>query len=327
MSNIQQKLTFFPTINYKKHKLYKDLLSNSSLLEKSTSLKKYWPHFWNGLYEYKENVKRLFKNRKLYKNNQPSEDFVKFSEQGILLKHVDKKFIAELKDYLNKHIGYDMDKVKFEGQEDRHYITFSEADPNIKRLHDELLEKYGVFDIAKRYTKSKKILIMGFKLRIQQHDENFKQGLFEDHPDHNVSTNYMHVDSTMPKSQIKMIMYLGDVNEKSGPFCYVPSSHKLKDPLWRKVSRRVNHKIGLQQWGLEARKAFMHLPVFFQHKAEFGNDLVENQQIVSDLLEHEFPITSEHANFIVFDNSGFHRGGLVEEGRRISLQWQITADS
>ena len=244
------------------------------------------PALWDGLYLYKENQKRLIENRNLYRSEPTPINFDTFSREGILTLNVEPKLIEELKIQLNKHIGYDMDSVLLDEPEARHYVTFCECDPKIKALHDNILARLNVVNIAKQYCKASNDRISGFKLRIQDRDSELKQNLFEDVGYKVPTTNYMHIDSSFRRSQIKMILYLNQVTTSNGPFCYVRGSHKIKDPIWRKISRRVNHKNGYQSWDAAGRERFMKLPNFLRHKAEFGNDLLpENKyhKIVQNL--------------------------------------------
>ncbi|MDG2089264.1 MAG: phytanoyl-CoA dioxygenase family protein [Arenicellaceae bacterium] len=285
----------------------------------------YLPALWDGLYLYKENQKRLYKNRNLYRSNATPINFDTFSREGILTFTVEPKLVEELKIELNKHIGYDMDSVLIDEPEARHYVTFSECDPKIKILHDRILAQLDVINIAKQYCKTPNVRISGFKLRIQEADSEFKQNLFKDVGYKVPTTNYMHIDSSFRRSQIKMVFYLNKVTASNGPFRYVRGSHKIKDPIWRKISRRVNHKNGYQAWDAAGRERFMKLPKFLRHKAEFGNDLLPENKYHKILMDEEVTVTSKDGNFVLFDNAGIHRGGLIETGRRISLQWSMEA--
>jgi hypothetical protein len=317
----------FPTIDYESHPKYGGTFGKISVREKIRALKEYWPHLKLGIYEFKENSKRRFKNRSLYSNDSKNVDYLSFQEKGILLKTVDLKIVNKLKGYLNDHIGHDMDRIKIKGGEERHYIAFAECDPTISELHDQLLQELDIYEIAKMYMSAKNVLISGWKLRIQQHDPFFKTNLYEDSEPYTPATNYMHVDSSLPRKQIKMIFYLGDVTQSNGPFTYVQGSHKLKDPVWRVILRRVNHITGLQKWDINSRRNFYSLPKMFQHKAEIGNDFRDEDPAAKRLIADEIRVTSDMGNFILFDNSGIHRGGLINEGRRISLQWTIHAQN
>ncbi len=322
---IKKSLWRFPVIDYTAHPIYRQPGAKTGFNDTIAALKQYWPDYFAGMYRYKENRKCIMKHAFLHKRSQAPSDLAEFEESGVLIRRIDQRFIEDLKNRLNEIIGFDMDTVDIDGQEVRRYIHFANEDPEIERLQFEMLNKHDFIEIAKHYTNAKTIDMAGWKIRIQQPNTEFKKNLFADVGQSVPETNYLHVDSSFPGSMLKMVLYLGEVNGSNGPFCYVPGSHRLNEPIWRVIARRVNHKSGIQSWDPETRERFMRLPAFFRHKAEFGNDILPNSELAQTLLKHEIQVTSDVGNFILFDNSGMHRGGLVEQGRRVCLQWTMNA--
>jgi hypothetical protein len=87
--------------------------------------------------------------------------------------------------------------------------------------------------------------------------------------------------------------------------------------------RRANDRALLSSPLLKWRRLFSALPVKFQKKARFGNDLLENSEEVSRLIEIEKCFTSQDGDLIVFDDKGIHRGGLIDQGTRWTLQIRL----
>ena len=318
---IDNHLHGFPALDYPRHPAYQS--SNMSARNRLKALKEYWPDYWGGMYQYKENKKRLIKNTFAYRHHQAPDALERLENQGILVHQVDPSYISALKEKLNKAIGYDMDTKEITNAEIRRYFHFQDEDPEIEAIQLELLKRYDILELARYYTRAKEVGCAGWKLRLQAHAAGFKTNLFDDIDYPTPVTNYLHVDSSYPRSMLKMVLYLGTVDSQNGPFCYVPGSQRLKEPVWRVIARRVNHKNRMQRWDPDSRQKFMQLPKCFRHKAEFGNDVIAESDLHKLLLSHEKQITSDQGNFILFDNSGMHRGGLIKSGKRICLQWTI----
>jgi hypothetical protein len=120
---------------------------------------------------------------------------------------------------------------------------------------------------------------------------------------------------------VKAIVYLSRVTERTGPFSYVIGSHRFRDRWLHRLARRAVHKSRiLQRWAPEQRRLFYALPSALRHKAEVGNDFRLDDQPAAALLAAEKQFTSSEGAFILFDNAGIHRGGLVDEGRRVIVQ-------
>jgi hypothetical protein len=133
-------------------------------------------------------------------------------------------------------------------------------------------------------------------------------------------TSLMHIDHVWT---VKCLLYLDEVKEQNGPFCYCLGSHKVHIGWLESQIRRANDRALLSSPLARWRRLFYALPVMFQKKAKFGNDLMENLPDVDKLLESEKCFTSHHGDLIVFDDKGIHRGGLVDEGSRWALQIRL----
>lgn len=106
---------------------------------------------------------------------------------------------------------------------------------------------------------------------------------------------------------------------KNGPFSFLKGTNNIKIGILECVTRISNDKARLDKCVPEKRQLFAALPRIFQKKAEFGNDLTD-EGIIKDLLADEYRFTSKDGDLIFFDNNGFHRGGMVEEGKRVIMQ-------
>jgi hypothetical protein len=139
------------------------------------------------------------------------------------------------------------------------------------------------------------------------------------HPD--PATSYMHIDSSL--KWMKCIIYLNEVGEDNGPFSYAIGSNNLKVSMLENIIRKANDKSRLDKCDPQMRELFSALPKVLQKKAEFGNDLLDDNPQAQALLACERRFTSRDGNLILFDNNGIHRGGMVAEGKRQILQIQL----
>jgi hypothetical protein len=120
----------------------------------------------------------------------------------------------------------------------------------------------------------------------------------------------MHMDTS--HDMVKCMIYLGEVDEAKGPFCYVVGSQRLRAGL----VRRAVDRSGLSGYGRATRELFMALPAVLQKKCTFGSDVIDGSPESAALLAAEYHFTSADGNMALFDNHGVHRGAIVREGER-----------
>ena len=60
-----------------------------------------------------------------------------------------------------------------------------------------------------------------------------------------------------------------------------------------------------------------------QIKSDFGSDIPKNSPLSNFLLSNEEKIIGDAGTIIVFDPLGIHRGGIVTDGTRETLQISI----
>ncbi len=129
----------------------------------------------------------------------------------------------------------------------------------------------------------------------------------------------MHIDSN-GKCYIKAILYLNDVGPEQGPTCVVPGSHGWETGSQERIIRRAYDRSKLLGRSALDRRMFLSLPDELQLKAEFGGDLLPDNEETQGLLAEEVVSTGERGTYTMFDPETVHRGGAVRAGERIALQ-------
>lgn len=171
---------------------------------------------------------------------------------------------------------------------------------------------------------------------ILSHDgEEWWQDCYKDVGVSTARTVYMHNDKDF--DYMKVLIYLGTVDETKGPFAFVPGSHK-----WRRSRtqsfffKALDHKFNANLAAREPyrtiyyrktfrhpefRRQFMLLPRPLRGVGHFGDDVLDGTELSQRLLAAESTITTDVANCMAFTGGdGIHRGGCVLEGRRWCLQ-------
>lgn len=119
-----------------------------------------------------------------------------------------------------------------------------------------------------------------------------------------------HLDNN-PREQIKILMYLTDVEEGSGPFTY------LSDPHGRAVkasTRRVDHKNWCTSKGLHASKfCSWHSSRVSAHAMD---TMIKNGC-------NEVPVYGKIGTSILFDNNIIHKGSLPKIKPRVAITMQF----
>lgn len=134
---------------------------------------------------------------------------------------------------------------------------------------------------------------------------------------------YMHRDTVV--GQLKILMYLTDViNENNGPTGICKKSHLNGNPSFNCYVGGAIDNLGLFKRDENTKIKFMSLPKIFQIKSDFGSDIPENSQLSDFLLSSEEKILGVAGTIIVFDPLAIHRGGIVREGTRETLQISLS---
>ena len=132
----------------------------------------------------------------------------------------------------------------------------------------------------------------------------------------------MHRDAVI--GQIKILMYLTDVkNESNGPTGFCKKSHLGGKPNLNSYVGGAVDNLGLFFRDEKTKQKFISLPKMLQIKSDFGSDIPKNSPLSNFLLSNEEKIIGDAGTIIVFDPLGIHRGGIVTDGTRETLQISI----
>lgn len=185
--------------------------------------------------------------------------------------------------------------------------------PELYAWFHERLDRAGVLD-ASSARLGRPVAVAHLIPQLNTPETDFWSGQFADVGEPDPACNYCHVDTAWGIA--KMIVYVGDVGETTGPFSYVRGSHRARDGFWGRLIRKANDHSGLSSTRPAARRLFAALPAFLQRKAAFGPDLRDEHPAVPALLAAETRFTTDAADAILFDPDGVHRGGMVQSGER-----------
>jgi hypothetical protein len=229
--------------------------------------------------------------------------------------------LPAIREELSRLLRADFDSLDLGTQGVRDFPVTREQAPEVFARIDSLLQETGAFAAAGSYLRRRGITYSSLNVKVSGPSSEFKRGFFGDIGEPDPPTRYMHVDSSPAGGMVKAIVYASHVTDRTGPFSYVLGSHRFRDRWLHRLARRAVHKSRvLQRWAPEQRRLFYALPSFLRHKAEVGNDFRSGDARAASLLAAEKRFTSADGAFILFDNAGIHRGGLVDEGRRVILQ-------
>jgi len=300
-----------PIINYNDDPNY-----NERLLRKSyfALVKRLATGLRKAIFEYIKAyiVFPIIYRKKWYGWRKLNSDESKYIKDGIIkLKY--RNDIRELRSKIEADLSLSLFEVST-GGDPRFKIKLSKLDyPEVFAAVKKVLDDTHAIDMARAQLKRDVVRLEEFYLFIQDTAEGWRDDLPEIKQGLRKNTRYMHVDSSPPNSIAKFIIYLNDVDINNGPFEYIPRTHKL-DGLLNAFIRRVMHHSRLQLLDIESRSLFSSLPKFLQKKAEFGNDIND-----SDWRYKSELYLGEAGTVIVFDNSGVHRGALINSGRRLTI--------
>lgn len=145
-------------------------------------------------------------------------------------------------------------------------------------------------------------------------------------------TNYYHFDNDINVS--KAMIYLSEVNEYNGPFCFVNGSNKwnlsptlmsIYSSIDRKISNNTSFILNLDNYHRQLfknnRSVLSQLPLSFQGSTHFGDDLIDGSNLSETLLKNEVKFSENTGSLVLFDGyKGIHRGSTCLSGERLALQ-------
>lgn len=183
--------------------------------------------------------------------------------------------------------------------------------------HVELaIYKSGAESVARDYL-GRSFGLRGITLQINDDSDSHWQEPFPDESE-DIPLKYLHMDTVW--GNVKMLLFLTEVTQESGAFRYVPGTHGTATGVWDSLIRHAVDHAGLSRRDPQSRRRFLGLPVALRRKADFGSDLTAESHATRALLDNERQVTSATGDLVLFDPSGFHRGGMVESGERAILQ-------
>ncbi len=193
--------------------------------------------------------------------------------------------------------------------------TTREVAPELFEAVESALEDAGILPSVRAYLGCQAEVR---KVTMQMNDE--WDGYWREHfesrglaiPD----TAFFHVDNTY--GVVKVILYMSEVTETSGPFAYVRGTHRLHFGPFEGLLLRATD-IWLDNWS-QHHGMLLTLPKALRKRAKFGDDIPEDSAWGQWLLDHEERFTSLTGDLLLFDVLGIHRGGMVERGERRIIQ-------
>jgi hypothetical protein len=199
------------------------------------------------------------------------------------------------------------------------WFVLEEDAPEVFQTLRQALDRHGALEAASRY-QGRKLDVRLLKLVINGAGERWWGAPFADLDMPEPPALTMHVDHLWTT---KAILYVSEVGERNGPFCYCLGSNHVRIGWLEGAARRANDRVDFSSCEAEQRRMFNALPAALRHKAKFGNDLQPDDPALARLLAAEKRFTSADGDLLLFDDRGIHRGGLVEEGDRCILQIRL----
>jgi hypothetical protein len=272
-------------------------------------------------------------------NGQPHNfDEVKyrlFSEQKFLQGRIPKEAVDKINRMISSLV------VKFRENARKGKTKREELSQNTGMLNRRVVNvlnnafrKNGILNIVSKYM-AEDTVVSGVAIELSVPNANWWKVDYTAY-DRPPKTLYFHFDESIAKP--KSIVYLTDVNEKTGATSCAPTflNNAEVTPLQHLAGRAItvvgresnpelmahyDHKYH-QTFGCPTfRKDYSRLPDQLRFSSHFGWDVIPNSQLESFLLTDEKKIVGPAGTFIAFDG-GFlaHRGGLIQEGDRVALQ-------
>ncbi|GEM_PF-789747 len=316
-------LSHIPRVDYANHSAYGKLFGKPSLLLRVKALKRFLPELLRQIW-----LTVIMKPRSIYAFNVTEEETRRFPllmplvQDGIATLRLDDQEMTHIREGVGPYIDA-LQKHKYsipaEQRAFRDKVLPLHPTKTTQIYNDisAILQRYGVIATAERY-RGFPLVIRRIYVHITDPDDLDWRHRFVDIGLPDPKSVYMHFDSDIQR--MKCLLYITSVTADNGPFCHVQGSNRIKKGFLEYVTRKANDKSGLDKWDPETRRKFSALPRIFQHKAEFGNDLSDEDPETKAMLACERQFTSDNGNLILFDTDSLHRGGMMKSGQRIMLQ-------
>jgi len=172
----------------------------------------------------------------------------------------------------------------------------------------------GVFDVASAYL-GRKARLIDVNPQINDTTDTFWRDIFPDAELETLPpTAYCHRDAS--GGDLKAIIYMTDVDERTGPFSYVVGSNRIRISRVDDLICEANDSNGLAGTDAQARARFAALPKKLRQKGSFGNDLRPESPLGREIGQGLWAVRAGRGSIVLFDTKGIHRGGMVEDGER-----------
>jgi hypothetical protein len=190
------------------------------------------------------------------------------------------------------------------------------SNASLFRAVDEMLKGSGALDGISAYV-GRQARLIDVNPQINDVSDDFWARIFPDMPAEDRPCSYVHKDAS--GGDIKAMIYLSDVSERSGPFTFTVGSHPPRRTRLTDWIEEANDQSGLSGTEPRARAAFIALPRLLRRKCAFGNDVRAGSDLARRICMAEWPITASKGHLVMFDTKGYHRGGMVTEGERVVI--------
>lgn len=176
------------------------------------------------------------------------------------------------------------------------------------------LREAGVFNVAAAYL-GRKARLIDVNPQINDTSDTFWRDIFPDAEFKSLPpTAYCHRDAS--GGDLKAIIYMTDVDDRTGPFSYVVGSNRMKLDRLDDLICEANDSNGLAGTDARSRARFAALPARLRQKGSFGNDLRPETALGREIGQGLWAVKAGKGSIVLFDTKGIHRGGMVEAGER-----------
>lgn len=319
-------LSRIPRVDYANHPAYGKLFGKPRVLLRIKALKRFLPELFRQIL-----LTIIMKPRPIYALNITEEETRRFSlfaplvQDGIVALRLSDQEMTHIRNSVNPYIEA-LQKHKYSIPPEQRVFgdkVLPIRSTKAAQFYNDMsaiLERHDVIATAERY-RGCPLAIRRIYVHISDPDDLDWRHRFTDIGLPDPKSVYMHFDSDIQR--MKCLLYITPVTADNGPFCHVQGSNRIKKGFLEYVTRKANDKSRLDKWDPETRRQFSALPRIFQHKAEFGNDLLNEDPETQAMLARERQFTSDDGNLILFDTDSLHRGGMMKSGQRIMLQIEL----
>lgn len=209
-----------------------------------------------------------------------------------------------------------------EGQSSREFLSENKIPRPIVENLNRLFDRSGILS-AVNLGFGASANVSGFSLEISVPQATWWANRFPEGQGKPARTAYFHRDETcfVPK----VLLYLSDVEDDSGPFSVCPASFKQESsPVVSAASRVFSYPHNLPENKLDEYKITQFtnkLPEELNVNSHYGFDLPDDTSASAAILNDETTFCGHSGTCIVFDGYNLlHRGGLCRDIPRIALQ-------